>query len=210
MYCNWLHNGQGAEEWTIRDGAYDTSTFFTRTDGTLADQGTHHPAARFWIPTLDEWIKAAHYDPDRMGPGEGGWWMYSNRSDSPPIPGIPGVGQTNAELELPDWAEWDIPLGSYPDTSTPWGLLDASGGATEWTEEWFFPTDPTERIVDGSPTGLGGHVDPYDRVWGLSSNRPSSAGADRGFRIATMVPSPGCPIVVVSSLLWTVARRRTP
>src|SRR5690606_22099076 len=80
IYCNWLHNGQSTDRAAFLNGAYDVSTFgggafeFT-------DQATHNPGARYWIPTWDEWLKAAHYDPDRNGPDQGGWWLYSNGTD---------------------------------------------------------------------------------------------------------------------------------
>lgn len=188
MYCNWLHNGKGTEEWTIQDGAYDTSTFYVRPNGTLADQTTHNPEARFWIPTWDEWLKAAHYDPDRNGPGEGGWWMYSNSSDEEPTPGVPGVGTTNAQFTLPDFGEWSIPLGSYPETLTPWGLLDATGGTTEWTEEWWFPNStPSERIAEGSWAGDSHAV--YESIEWAQTWSPQNGYLAAGFRIATSVPA---------------------
>lgn len=68
-YCNWLHNGKVNEPWAFEDGAYDTSTFGTNPDGTITDQPRHHPDAKFWIPTHDEWVKAAYYDPHRYGKG---------------------------------------------------------------------------------------------------------------------------------------------
>ena len=34
------------------------------------------------IPTQDEWDKAAYYDPDKNGPGSGGYWAQATRSDT--------------------------------------------------------------------------------------------------------------------------------
>src|SRR5690606_38351242 len=98
------------------------------------------------IPTLDEWLKAAHYDPNRYGEGEEGWWIYSHRSDDPPIPGPPGEGETSAGYRLPQFRHFDIPLGAYPDTLSPWGLLDVTGGTEEWTEETFEEIYSERRI----------------------------------------------------------------
>ncbi len=77
MFCNWLHNDKASGLWAIQDGAYDASTFTTNPNGTINGQLTHHPWAKYWIPTFDEHIKAAHYDPNRYGPGQGGYWMFS-------------------------------------------------------------------------------------------------------------------------------------
>jgi len=57
-YCNWLHHGKSSDPATLENGAYDISTFGFNLDGTFTDQLTHNPGARYWIPTLDEWLKA--------------------------------------------------------------------------------------------------------------------------------------------------------
>lgn len=93
QYCNWLHNEKATTLEAIGNGAYDASTFVTNPNGTFGDQWTHNPGAKFWIPTLDEWIKAVHYDPARNGPGQGGWWLYPHGSDSPVIYGPPRAGR---------------------------------------------------------------------------------------------------------------------
>src|SRR5690606_21628647 len=119
---------------------------------TFTDQATRSPGAKFWIPSLDEWIKAAHYDPDRWRDGEAGYWRYSHTSDDPPIPGAPGEGQTSAGYDPPGVDEaFYIPLGSYPDVQSPWGLLDTTGGAAEWTEEIHAQTF---RRADGADAGF--------------------------------------------------------
>ena len=151
MYANWLHNDKANTVEALMDGAYDVSTFGEDQFGVFTDQATHHPDAKFWIPTLDEWIKAVHYDPNKGGPGESGWWQYPTTSDTAPIEGPPGEGETSGYfgdwivdgVEFPSFA---IPLGAYPDVTSPWGLLDTSGGASEWTEEIF---KQQARITEG-------------------------------------------------------------
>ncbi len=127
-YCNWLHNGKAGDQWAFEDGAYDTSTFGTNPDGTITDQPTRHPDARFWIPTQDEWVKAAHYDPNRYGEGLEGYWLYPDAGQEPLISGYPWEGgETDAGIEIkPGYTYLDV--GSYPDVRSPWGLLDLSGG----------------------------------------------------------------------------------
>jgi hypothetical protein len=40
--------------------------------------------ARYWIPTENEWYKAAYYDPAKGGVGVPGYWNYPTRSDTVP------------------------------------------------------------------------------------------------------------------------------
>lgn len=189
QFCNWLNNSKPSMLSAIANGAYDTSTFGQNDDGTFRDQSAHSPGAKFWIPTLDEWLKAVHYDPVKDN-GAGGWWQYPNTSDTAPVPGIPGVGETSAGYApYGTFKGFDVALGSYPNTKTPWGLLDATGGASEWTESWY-NTDPphTDRHYDGAPAGNPSFV-ALDNLVRLGSSQPWVPLDYVGLRIAS-IPSP--------------------
>lgn len=207
-YCNWLHNGKALSQEAFLDGAYDISTF-GRDPVTLeyTDQTTHSPDARFWIPTTDEWVKAAHWDPHRYGPGQGGYWEFDTSSDTQPVPGLPGVGETSADMDIEDEEAFLIPLESYPETRSPWGLLDLSGGGAEWTEEWSMPNGTPEfkmRIWQGAGGGyttISPGEDNYDdilgidrttdRIWEIGGTRPDLTFNVLSFRVASAVPAPG-------------------
>lgn len=76
-YCNWLHNGKPRgypDASTTEDGAYPLY-------GTTSSVIDRHPNAKFWIPSEDEWYKAAYYDAK-----EEKYWSYGNKSDN--IPGF--------------------------------------------------------------------------------------------------------------------------
>jgi formylglycine-generating enzyme required for sulfatase activity len=191
MYCNWLHNGKSSDPEALMSGAYDVSTWGSGPLNTFTDGWTHLPGAKYWIPTLDEQIKSQHYDPNRYGPGQGGWWMNKNKSDEVGIPGPPGVGTTSAGWQDPLqlWGEWDIPLGAYPDSQSPWGLLDTSGGTQEWNEFVFWPERPSDRGHAGSYAGnMAFWI--FDGIHGIGSTGPSVPQAEIGLRIASAVPSP--------------------
>lgn len=205
LFANWLHNGKGSSFQTLETGAYDTSTWGDGPGREFTDDFHHLPGARFWIPTLDEWMKAVHYDPDRHGSGEGGWWLYPNGSDEPLVGGPPGEGQTSAGYDPPGFGEWDIPLGAYPDVASPWGLLDASGGAQEWLEEVFYPDLPEERGLKGAWAGIGDGFEIFDRVYAVSSGDPRGGSTKRGLRIVS-VPAPSALLPCL--FMMTLNRRR--
>ncbi len=121
MYCNWLCNDKSNDRAAFLNGAYDVSTFYYTGD-VFHDQFTHNPGAAYWIPTWDEWLKAAHYDPNRNGLGQGGWWTYADMSDDPLVYGPPGLlvngqaTQANGNWTapaFPGYNPFSIPLGSY-------------------------------------------------------------------------------------------------
>lgn len=190
QFCNWLNNAKPTALTAIANGAYDTSTFGQNDDGTYTDQSAHNPGAKFWIPTLDEWLKAVHYDPAKDN-GNGGWWQYPNTSDTAPVPGIPGVGETSAGYApYGTFKGFDVALGSYPNTKTPWGLLDATGGASEWTESWYNTEPPhIDRHYDGAPAG-NPNYGVLDNLVRLGSWQPWAQSNHIGLRVAS-IPSPG-------------------
>ncbi|MCC6427810.1 MAG: SUMF1/EgtB/PvdO family nonheme iron enzyme [Phycisphaerales bacterium] len=204
LYCNWLHNGKQSDPNSLKGGAYDTSTFggvpFNFTDAL-----THETGAKYWIPTLDEAMKSQCYDPNRFGTGQGGWCQYKNTSDEGGISGPPGSGTTSSGYTETNAGEWDIPLGAYPDSLSPWDFLDTSGGSGEWIEEVFYAPNPADRGVYGSWAGDGGFPlsDHASIVRGGDPGRPYSRF---GLRIASTVPGPSS-LVLVAFAAVRCARR---
>lgn len=212
MFANWLHNGQGAGIEAFQNGAYDISTFRPM-PGDLAPRGqeTHNTGARFWIPTTDELLKAGFWDPNRYGEDEGGWWEQPNASDTQLIPGRPELGgQTNggSETEWPAGQERPIESGLYPDVQSPWGLIDVSGGAAEWTENLYRPTNllSSRRIIDGTDARIYGGL-LYDNVSVIESSS-TGIGAFWAIRLAAVVPSPSGAAVICFGALLAARRRR--
>ena len=211
-YINWLNNGKSSSPSAIENGAYDTSLFTQNPDNSRNHPNTHNPGVTYWLPTRDEWLKAAHWDPDKFGPGEGGWWMYSHGSDQPPVSGLPG--EPGAETSAIDWMNQPptdrlaqlmrVPLGSYPQTQSPWGLIDITGGSREWLETWA-NEQPFSKQADGAPAGGISLADLFETTDGTI---PGSRFAS--IRIASVVPSPMSCAVLAGTSALTLSRRRRP
>jgi formylglycine-generating enzyme len=79
-FVNWLQNGQP----TGLQGPATTETGVYALNGATGGLGfARNPAARFCLPTLDEWHKAAYYDPTGAS-GYAGYWFYPTRSNDQP------------------------------------------------------------------------------------------------------------------------------
>ena len=215
IFANWLNNGQGTSRSDFLSGAYDVSTFgYTgEFNNIFTDQVTHTPGAQYWIPNLDQWMMAAHYDRNRYGPNQPGYWTYDITRDTAPALGMPvalggsPLAEANTGFQF-GGAEYTIPLGSYPTVQSPWGLLDTAGETSEWTESII--TDNIGRrfrYFDGSAwTG-----DPNaDLIWGIGAEFPSIPILEYGLRIATTVPSPGVVVLVPVFGILLATRRRVP
>jgi formylglycine-generating enzyme required for sulfatase activity len=206
-YANWLHNGKGTARESFESGAYDTSTFGTNPDGTFTDQVSRSPGARFWIPSKEEWDKAMYYDPNRYGTGVEGYWFYPTMDtyENPPIYGYPGEGgESNAYIAHDDGRI--INVGSYPGTTSPWGMLDGSGGLSEWTESAVgFPgRNPEDRSIRGTARGDGSFY--HDWLPVTLTSRPDWY-LGMGLRLAS-VPSPATVLVPVACTFVGAVRRR--
>jgi len=70
-YCNWLHNNYGSTE----TGAY------TLNGATTGNAVAKNPGALYWIPTENEWYKAAYH---KSGGRNTGYWAYATQSDTVP------------------------------------------------------------------------------------------------------------------------------
>ncbi len=212
-YANWLHNDKQPTLAAIQTGAYDTATWGWDPLRDHYTDGDRLPGAKFWIPTIDEWMKAAHWDPDMQGPGQGGWWDYPYQSHTAPVPGYPGIGETSAGEETygPLGTGFSFPVGAYEGHESAWGLMDASGAANELIEDWFIPEfgSPdlhTWRRVAGS-TVSDPHTWLLDHVGQMSVERPDARGWST-LRIATSVPSPSVLGFVVLSGFFATRRIR--
>lgn len=200
-FVNWLHNDRAPHRAAFESGVYDTSTFSQNPDGTWNDQVAHTPGSRYWIPTFDETFKAFYYDPDRYGEGLDGYWLYPNRSNTPPVAGPPGIGETNVGNGT--FGAY-MQSGLYPHVTTPWGLLDASGGAIEWTES-LYSDHFRNRYYIGTSAGMSPAFIPFfDRAdWLRGGGAPIGM---YGFRVASSIPSPGGCVFFLIVLLCTKRR----
>jgi formylglycine-generating enzyme required for sulfatase activity len=213
VYCNWLHNNKSSNASAFLNGAYDVSTF-SGGFPTFTDQAAHNVGARYWIPTWDEWLKAAHYDPNKLNSdgSTGGWWTYSTTSDLTPIygppagfPGGSAANQANSGFATPTRVEYTIPLGAYENVQSPWGLFDVAGGTYEWTESVYNLDGSRYRIIDGSSWA----IDPIDAIYAAGADQPNLPFSNYGLRLASSVPSPGPIIVVLTGAVFATRRRRS-
>ncbi|MBX9738217.1 MAG: formylglycine-generating enzyme family protein, partial [Phycisphaerales bacterium] len=187
--ANWLTNGQGSG--STESGVYtlngNTLTAITR--------DLSNPNQVF-LPTENEWKKAALHRPASQGGDTDNFWRFATQSNDVPVSATatatgdianPGPNVVNYRSTT-DWNGQDgnvTTVGSAGNASF-YGAFDMAGNAQEWLES----TDSGGRrgITGGSffsvPT-FG--IRPADTFFG-----PSTAeDAATGFRFASPIPAPG-------------------
>lgn len=130
-FTNWLHNGQG--NGSTETGAY---TLGGATSGIF----TKNVTATVWLPSENEWCKAAYYDPTPGAGGGDNYWRYATQSDAL-------INNTvSANYIDGDYAVTQSPtgsssqnyltnVGSYETASDSfYGTNDQTGNVLEWND----------------------------------------------------------------------------
>jgi formylglycine-generating enzyme required for sulfatase activity len=168
-FANWLNNGQGTSD--TESGAY-------KLDGggptpSNANSITRNAWAKVFLPSENEWYKAAYYNP-----GTNSYFLYPTSSNTAPTPEAPPGGNNSASYENVVGHLTDA--GAYTGTTSPAGAFDMGGNVWQWTES----------LIEGSFRGLRGGSFFDNSGLLLSSSRYNGSPSNEsiygsGFRLAS-------------------------
>jgi formylglycine-generating enzyme len=204
-FVNWLHNGQPAgpqDASTTEDGAYTLHGAVTEADLSVV---IHNPGARWWLPTEDEWYKAAYHKSDGV---TGNYWDYPTRTNSAPNNHQPSADTGNSanfsRTAFSGYREYPLTdVGAYTLSSSPYGTLDQGGNVAEWNETSFGSSGGQyHRSVRGGDWSEH-HILMSTSIV-LSAGSPTTEDNKIGFRVAS-VPEPSTPtavVVLLAALHW--------
>jgi formylglycine-generating enzyme len=177
--------------WTPSDAGYDSNNLYRNT------------LARYFLPSFDEWYKAAYYDPT-----SGVYYDYPTGSDSAPTPVASGTAAGTAVFNgQPDPADITLAGGL-----SRYGTMGQGGNVIEWQE-----TD--SDLVNGPTVGTtsrglrGGYWSGVSSILSSSSRSsggPSGQGDSIGFRVAASTPEPSSALLAAMASAGLLLRRRAP
>jgi formylglycine-generating enzyme required for sulfatase activity len=193
-FTNWLHNGQGGPAAT-EDGAY------TLSGGTPVPSNgssiTRNADARWWLPSDQEWYKAAYHKNDGL---TGNYWNFSTASDSAPTAEPPAGGLNSANYDFAVGTVTDV--GAYVLSASPYGTFDQGGNVWEWNEKLF------SSVVRGHRGGSWQNTSSFLAATCDCGDAATVENEFIGFRAAT-VPEPSAAVVSGLALLsFGLVRRR--
>ena len=210
-FANWLHNGQptGAQgPSTTERGAYILDGYDSWEGGSIH----RNSEAKWFLPSEDEWYKAAYYDPKK--PGGAGYWDYPTRSNVLPSnvlgdPIDPGNNATYLTSVFTIGSPYyRTEIGAHENSESAYGTYDQAGNVAEWNEAIV------KEETGYSWRGMrGGGFDRFDtslpalhRSLSISWNSYYWAG----FRVAEAVPEPSSILAIAAGfgLIMGLKRRR--
>ena len=176
--ANWMMNGQG--NGSTETGAY---TLNGATSGIfLANAG-----AQVYIPTEDEWYKAAYYNAANQT-----YSLYPNGQNS--------ITPTDANYT----SDFSMDVGTFSgDDASMYGTFDQGGNVYEWND----------AVIGGSTRGLrGGSWANLDSLYLASSYRggegPSTESLLLGFRLASVPEPSSLVLTMLASGVMLIRRKR--
>ncbi len=215
-FCNWLQNGQptGAEgNGTTETGAYQLSggTTWAALMAVASPAHSGSGAAHYFLPSENEWYKAAYY---KSGGTNAGYWTYPTKSNTAPDNSLAlAHSETNDANYIINSTYTDptnllTPVGTFSDSPGPYGTDDMGGDLNQWNEANNFGNG-YRGLRGGSFIDVGATVLASS---GRGYGYPLAEAADIGFRVASSVavPEPGSiALILVGAIgLLGIGRRR--
>ena len=203
---NWLANGQGSG--STESGVYDMSVL---TSG-FATPPTRAPGATIFLPSENEYYKAAYYDPTKSGIG--GYWQYGVMSDTAPVGVAPSGGSKSANIgngnsgggstadtmattgaAFSTSVNYLTNVGAYATATSYYGLYDTEGLLYNWTEATRTSFGNQLPIYRGGSWRYGDQSDgaAYRNIY---SGAAVASYAWYGLRIASLPSAPPATITI--------------
>ena len=195
-FANWMANGQpsGVEDsTTTENGAYNLNG---AKSGAAVAKNPINPntaaAPSYYIPTENEWYKAAYYSPS-LNNNAGGYYVYATQNNATPSNLIGGSGTNLANYLADAGAGYCVSqsqkldmtqtyltdVGTFNTSPSYYGTFDQTGSVWEWHD-----SKATRSLSRGLRGAAWTSTPPYMQSSYRLITVPSSVSVNVGFRLA--------------------------
>ncbi|MEY3895152.1 MAG: hypothetical protein RLZZ214_671, partial [Verrucomicrobiota bacterium] len=212
-FANWMHHGSPVATTTAGSATFRETGAYPL-NGATSGLISRNANAKAWIPSENEWIKAAYY---KGGSLNAGYWSYATRYNSNTLPtaitaNASGDGTANGAGHSINWlngAVWNGLTGNVTTVGTngapsAYGTYDQDGNVDEWTDT---SVDTFNKAQRGGGWSSGGGMTEQGMYWpnpsqtGVRERKKLPPTFEAGFRIALTA----APAVVTVPVLNPVA-----
>jgi formylglycine-generating enzyme required for sulfatase activity len=178
-FANWMINGQGS-------GSTETGSYTL--NGAISGIITKDAGAQVYIPTEDEWYKAAYYNAASQT-----YSLYPNGQNT----------ITTADANYGNSVGSSTDVGTYSGDASSYGTFDQGGNVCEWNDtvvlESWRGVRGDDWVIGGSDLDLSSSV--------LSYGTPVIEYFGIGFRLAS-VPEPSSVLLSITAGGIILIRRK--
>lgn len=217
-FANWLHNGQGTGD--TETGAYTLGLLIPDGTPVNGDIITRNAGATWFLPSENEWYKAAYYQPAAQGGDADNYWAYPTASNSAPtLAAANGAGDiSNPGTNVANYnsgANWNGVDGNLTTVGSAGALSQSFYGTSDQGGNVWEMNDSLSSVGSDARVMRGGFFQ------NLSPQLQSSfstniytgyfyptEGPNKGFRVAT-IPEPSSGVLAICACgLMRCWRRR--
>ena len=161
------------------------------------DKAHHHADRSSNMPVTDvDWNDADSYcrSISKRLPSEAEWEKAARGKEGRVYPWGDTFDKKKANIGASP-----MPVGSFPEDRSPYGVFDMAGNVSEWTDSWYRPYPGSthrsndygifQKVVRGGSFNVNRHFadEMFLQATFRNYNRPNISGPDNGFRCAKSV-----------------------
>ena len=202
-YVNWLNTSTGGtaaykfasgtfQLWSSTDAGYNANNMF------------RNSLAKYWLPSTDEWYKAAY------GKADGSWSNFPNGSNSAPTAVASGTAANTAVYgqSFPTMPADITNAGGL----SAYGTMGQGGNVWEWMEAPYDDMNNIMRKDDSWYEMRGGHYfgpsEGLGAMYGRNELVPSGESILLGLRVASAPEPSSLSLLALGGVAVALGRRR--
>ena len=203
-FVNWLNTSTGhqaAYNMTFSGGTWRMTLWSAGDAWQLGGENLYrHKEAYYFLPSEDEWYKAAYHKNDGV---TANYWDYPTANNSVPTWVVSGTGAGAAVYKFaisPAAVDNDGGLSAY-------GTRGQGGNVREWQESAFDGINDSQSEFRAIRGGIWSDPEAFLRSSARGLDGPSTSYSVVGFRVAS-IPEPSTAVLILSGLgVWMLKRR---